>query len=81
MLTCLLSLQVLKISPLHVNLITLTEISREQPNQNKEKKIADLVLLNLIMRDNEKCNIFHAPYRKIHSFHAYCVGCDLWNNL
>ena len=24
-------------------------------------KIADPVLLSLFMRDNEKCNIFHAP--------------------
>ena len=25
-------------------------------------KIADLVLLSLLMRDNEKCNISHVPY-------------------
>ena len=34
-------------------------IPREQPNQNKKMKIA--VLLSLFMRDNEKCNISHAP--------------------
>ena len=31
-----------------------TSIPREQPNQNKEMKIADSVLLSLFMRDNEK---------------------------
>ena len=35
-------------------------IPREQPNQNKDMKIADPVLLSLSMRDNEKCNISHA---------------------
>ena len=36
-------------------------LSREQPNQNKEMKIADSVSLSLFIRDNEKCNISHAP--------------------
>ena len=36
-------------------------IPQEQPNQIKEMKIADPVLLSLFMRYNEKCNIFHAP--------------------
>ena len=31
-------------------------IPREQPNQNKEMKIADSVLLSQFMRDNEKSN-------------------------
>ena len=35
-------------------------ISREQPNQIKEMKIADSVLMSLFVRDNEKCNISHA---------------------
>ena len=33
-------------------------IPREQPNQNKEIKIED----SGFMKDNEKCNISHAPY-------------------
>ena len=37
-------------------------IPQEQPNQNKEMKIADSVLLNLFMRDNEKCNISDATF-------------------
>ena len=36
-------------------------IPRGQPNQNKEMKIADSVLLNRFMRDNENCNISQAP--------------------
>ena len=36
-------------------------ICREQPNQTKEMEIADSVLFCLFMRDNEKCNISHAP--------------------
>ena len=36
-------------------------ISREQLNQNKEMKTADPFLLGLFMRDNEMCNISHAP--------------------
>ena len=35
-------------------------IPREQPNQNKEMKIADSVLLGLFMKNNEKCNISHS---------------------
>ena len=34
-------------------------IPGEQPNQNKEIKSADSVLLSLFMRDNGKCNISH----------------------
>ena len=33
----------------------------EQPNQNKEMKIADTNLLNLFMRGNEKCKIPQTP--------------------
>ena len=36
-------------------------IPREQPNQNKEMKISESVLMSLFMRDNRKYNIFHAP--------------------
>ena len=36
-------------------------IPQEKPNQNKDMKIADSVLVRLFMRDNEKCNISHAP--------------------
>ena len=36
-------------------------IPPEQPNQNKEMKIADSDLLSLFMTDNEMCNISHAP--------------------
>ena len=36
-------------------------IPREQPNQNKDIKIADSVLLSLFMRNNEKCNNSHTP--------------------
>ena len=36
-------------------------IPREQPNQNTEMKIADLILLSLFMRGDDKCNISHAP--------------------
>ena len=36
-------------------------MSREQPNQNKEMKIADSVLLSVFMRENERCNISHTP--------------------
>ena len=35
-------------------------ITREQPKQNKEMKIADSILLRF-MRDNEMCNISYAP--------------------
>ena len=34
-------------------------VPREQPNQNKDMKIAISVLLSLFLRDNEKCNISH----------------------
>ena len=37
----------------------IKSIPREQPNQNKEVKLADSVLLSLF--NNEKCNISHAP--------------------
>ena len=40
--------------------IKISGESREQPNQNKEMKTANLFLLSLFMRDNEKCNISHA---------------------
>ena len=33
----------------------------EQLKQNKEMKIADSDLLSLSMRENEMCNISHAP--------------------
>ena len=46
-------------------------IPREQPNQNKGMKIADLVLLSLYMRDNKKCNISHAPYSILNT---KCIG-------
>ena len=36
-------------------------IPREQPRQNKEMKIANLVLLCLFVGDNDKCNISHGP--------------------
>ena len=36
-------------------------IPREQPNQNKEIKIATSAISSLFMKDNEKCNISHAP--------------------
>ena len=38
-----------------------SSIPRELPNQNKDVKIADLVLLSLFMLDNEMCNISYAP--------------------
>ena len=38
---------------------------REQPNKNKDMKISDTVLLSQFMRDNEKCNISHAPARAV----------------
>ena len=50
---------------------------QEQLNQNKEMKIADLILLSLFMRDNEKCNIPHAPYHQLkrHSIlNTKCIG-------
>ena len=36
-------------------------IPQEQPNQNKKMKIVDSCLLSMFMRDDEKCNISHAP--------------------
>ena len=36
-------------------------IPREQPNQKERMKITTSVLLSLFMRDNEKCNVSHAP--------------------
>ena len=46
-------------------------IPREQPNQNKDMKIAYSVLLSLYMRDNEMCNIkvicFLCYKTKVHS--------------
>ena len=48
----------------HIRYITKSSgksrIPREQPNQNEEMTIADLVLLSLFIKDNEKCNIAHA---------------------
>ena len=52
-------------------------IPREQPNQSKEMKIADPVLLSLFMRDNEKCNISHDPWHglELYSFlNIKCIG-------
>ena len=36
-------------------------IPREHPNQNIEMEIADSVLLDLVMRDNDKCKICNVP--------------------
>ena len=36
-------------------------IPREQPNHNKDRKMAYSVLLGLFMRGNETCNISHTP--------------------
>ena len=53
-------------------------IPRDRPNQNKEMKIADSVLLSLFRRDNEKWNISHAPstnwLKRYSVLNAKCIG-------
>ena len=45
----------------------------KQPNQNKEKKITGSVLLRLVMRENEKCNIDHAPTSLKPSLQSFAI--------
>ena len=55
-----------------------SSIPREQPNQNRDMKIADSVLLNLFMIDNEICNISDAALVPVSilkvAYYLYCVG-------
>ena len=45
----------------NIKILVKKSIHREQPNQDKKMKTAGSVLLSMFMRDNEKCNISHAP--------------------
>ena len=41
--------------------IILVKVDPSRATKMKKMKIADLVLLSLYMRDNEKCSISHTP--------------------
>ena len=63
-------------------------IPREKANQNIKMKITNWVLLNLFMRDNEECNVSHAPWQrlklytifKLHVLEPLCPKDQEYNN-
>ena len=55
-------------------------IPREKPNQNKEMKIADSVLLSLFMRENEKCKSLTPASTGISGFYSqYSMNWSQWS--